>query len=300
MREQNLISLLDMGKDDISELFEYASYGQELLIKYNSILKGYILGSLFFQPSTRTQFSFQSAFLRLGGNYIQCSNASQIRCGPPYYESMSDFGKIISNYCDIAVIRTSNEQDMYDFADSVSIPVISAGNGNTEHPTQAIIDLFTIYKLFGKIDSQNILIIGNPTRRAINSLMLGLNMWSNIHVSILCEEGVELNLNIKNQTKNLVIDIYHSWDELIEQQCLTDITIIYVGEIVHRSYMPGKYTLTIQKLEKYFSKYVQILSPLPRTEELSKCIDRYSGAQYFLQAKLGLYVRASLYLKYFI
>ena len=300
MKHNNLISINDLSKDEILDIFHMADYSDKIFTKHQQPLSGRILGSIFLQPSTRTQFSFQSAFIRLGGNYIGCSDASQIRCSYPYYESMGDLAKIVSNYCDIIVLRSNNEYDVRSFVNNSSIPVISAGSGMYEHPTQALVDLYTIIKLLGRIDNQKILIIGTPNQRTVNSLLLGLNLLSNIEVNILCQKNVFINCDIKKKLLNVKTYLYHSWDDLIASNKLPNISIVYVGEIFYDTIATNEYIITSDILKKYFSKEVIILSPLPRTNELSRDVDIHKGAKYFLQARLGLYIRAGLYLKYFI
>lgn len=300
MFNKNLISIKDLNKNDIDTLFLLASKGKSIFSEYNNTLKNKILGSIFFQSSTRTQFSFQTAFLRLGGNYIGCNNINQIRCGPPYYESTEDFAQIINSYCDIVVMRTQNADDTRIFDNNLSIPFISAGSGNNEHPTQALIDLFTIDTLFNGVDSQTILIIGTPRQRAINSLLLGLALWKNIKVYFLCPKGIDLFPSIKNNVSNIEITFFHSWEELFSASISFDISTIYIGEIVYDDFPTTNYILTKKILDSKFSKDVQILSPLPRTTELAKSVDSHKGAKYFFQAQLGLYLRASLFLNYFI
>lgn len=300
MKKSNLVSINDIGKSDILEIFKLADYSDRLFSEFNSSLSGNVLGTFFFQSSTRTQFSFQSAFVKLGGSYIGCSDINSIRCSYPYFEAMDDFAKIISNYCDIIVMRSGNEDEMNSFINSATIPVISAGCGRLEHPTQALIDLYSINQFIGSISNNNILIIGTPNQRTINSLLLGLNMWANIEVLILCQEGGSLRSSIESKLTNITVNIFTSWDKLIDSNKLSTVSIIYVGEIYNESPTTNQYILNKKILSEHFSKDVIVLSPLPRTNELSKDIDSHAGAKYFLQARMGMYVRAGLFIKYFI
>lgn len=212
---------------------------------------------------------------------------------------MDDFAKIISNYCDIIVMRSDNEEEMRQFIESAEVPVISAGCGKQEHPTQAILDLYTINKLLGRVSNISLLIIGTPNQRTINSLLLGLNLWENIEVLILCQEGDTIKENIKKQLNNVSVQLFSSWDDLINSGKLLHINIVYVGEIYYDICPVNHYMLNDHILKNYFSPNVIILSPLPRTNELSKEIDYQRGAKYFWQAKKGLNIRAGIYLKYF-
>ena len=299
MLSKNLISINDISKSEILEIFDLADYSSEVFSKHKLPLRGYVLGSFFFQSSTRTQFSFQSSFVKLGGSYLGCNNRKEIRCSYPYYESMDDFAKIISNYCDIIVMRSDDEEEMKQFIESAEVPVISAGCGKQEHPTQAILDLYTINKLLGRVSNISLLIIGTPSQRTINSLLLGLNLWENVEVLILCQEGDTIEENIKKQLNNVSVQLFSSWHDLIYSGKLLHINIVYVGEIYYDVCPTNYYTLNDHILKNYFSPNVIILSPLPRTNELSKEIDCQRGAKYFWQAKKGLNIRAGIYLKYF-
>lgn len=300
MKHNNLISINDITKSEMLEVFELADCSDKLFSEYKLPLAGHVLGTFFFQTSTRTQFSFQSAFIKLGGNYIGCSDINQTRCGPPYYESMEDFAKITSNYCDIIVMRSNDENSMNTYVKNVSVPIISAGCGRSEHPTQALVDLYILKKIFGTIDNNTILIIGTPEQRTINSLLLGLNNWTNIEVLILCQDNQAIKESIAKQLTNVSVKLYTSWSELIESNKMSTISTIYIGEIYHDAFGTKDYTLTMKILKEHFNKDVVILSPLPRTHELNKDVDTHIGAKYFLQAHMGLYVRAGLFLKYFI
>ncbi len=300
MRDKNLVSIKDIDRKDILEIFELADYSEKLFTDNKQPLSGRVLASVFFQPSTRTQFSFQSAFLKLGGGYINCSDIEKTRCGHPYYESLDDFSQIISNYCDIVALRTENPNVLQVFLNNSTVPIISAGVGRDEHPTQALIDLFTIKSIWNSIDNQKILIIGTPEQRTINSLLLGLDFWSNIEVMILCQENSKISPLVTKQLRNVKTTLYHSWEDLICSNNLLMVSTIYVAEIYHSNAIETTYQLNYDIINKYFSKDVVVLSPLPRTNELSQDVDDFNGAKYFLQAKFGLYVRAALYLKYFI
>ena len=146
---KNLISILDITKTQMEEIFSVAKAKDKLFEKNYNALSGKILASLFLQPSTRTQLSFQSAFLKLNGKTIGFSDINHSRSGPPYYEPLDDMGIIVSNYCDIIVMRTIDATYMDEFLKGTSVPVISAGSGNIEHPTQALTDLFTLTDTLG-------------------------------------------------------------------------------------------------------------------------------------------------------
>lgn len=299
---KNLISILDITKTQMEEIFSVAKAKDELFEKNYTALSGKILASLFLQPSTRTQLSFQSAFLKLGGKAIGFSDINHSRSGPPYYEPLDDMGKIVSNYCDIIVMRTIDATYTDEFIKETSVPVISAGSGNIEHPTQALTDLFTLTDSLGSdLSGINILIIGTPRQRTINSFLLGLSNWKNIHVHILCQKGVLLMESITNKfLNNIDIAYYASLEDFLDCGISNQINVIYIDKIFKETYFYDEFVITSKQLYQSFTPDTIILHPLPRTKELPKYFDEFPGSKYFTQAYNGLYVRGSLFLSYFI
>lgn len=298
---KNLISILDITKSQMEELFSIAKSKNKIFEENYNALSGKILASLFLQPSTRTQLSFQSAFLKLGGRTIGFSDINHSRSGPPYFEPLDDMGKIVSNYCDIIVMRTIDATYMDDFIRGTTIPVISAGSGNIEHPTQALTDLFTLTDSLGSdLSGINILIIGTPRQRTINSLLLGLSNWKNIHVHILCQNGILLMESITNKFLNKIdISYYASVDDFFDCGISREINVIYMDKIFKETYFYDEFVISQTQLYNNFTPDTLILHPLPRTKELPRYFDEYSGSKYFTQAYNGLYVRGALFLSFF-
>ena len=295
----NLISINDITLADMYAIFERAKLGNSIFKEYYDSLKDKVLASLFLQPSTRTQLSFQSAFTKLGGQYIGFSDINASRSGPPYYEPLDDMGKIVSNYCDIIVMRTINATYTSSLLEGASVPVISAGS--IEHPTQALTDLFTLTNHIGTdLSNLNILIIGTPRQRTINSFLLGLSNWDNITVHILCQSGVILPDFVLNKlTPTMNIYYYPSINSFWETGYAPEIDVIYMDKIFSETTEYNDFFITEHELFHSFRKDIIILHPLPRTKELPKAFDNHPGALYFSQAQNGLYVRASLFLSYF-
>ena len=298
MFNKNLISILDLGIEQQTQLFELASKKDKLFTKYCHSLEGKVLGSLFFQPSTRTQFSFQSAFIKLGGQYIGCNNIDQIRSGPPYFESITDLGTIISNYCDLIVMRTIDNIQTLQLIQGAQIPVILAGSGNIEHPTQALTDMFTIKQLLGSLKDHEILILGTPRQRTINSFIKGLSAWGKNHYHILCQSGIEVSEEVSRNLNDSQITYYHSWEEVWDANIAHTISVIYIDKIFNETNRNNNFVPDRVKFSTYFGKNTIILHPLPRTVELPLYMDQMPSAKYFLQAQNGLYVRAALFLYY--
>lgn len=284
-----IISIKDLTKLELFKIFELADRRTELFHEYCNSLNHKIVGTLFFQPSTRTQLSLQSAFMKLGGQQIGFSNIEDSRSGNTYHENMEDLGRVLNTYCDVAVMRHYDENAIYELATVTDIPLISAGNGNDEHPTQAAIDLYTIKRETGHLDNIHILFIGTIPSRSMNSLILGLNMWENVTVHIIGN-----NTNILPAWKKYNVHLYHSINDFIKTcQDLKQIEIIYITEIKN-STSNYNYVFT----EKDFALFpnAKILCPLPRTKELPKYFDYNQNSIYFNQANNGIFVRAALYL----
>lgn len=300
MLKKNLISILDFSTEQQEELFEIADQGERLFSQYRHALDGKVLGSLFFQPSTRTQFSFQSAFVRLGGQYIGCSDINETRSGAPYYEPICDMGAIISNYCDIVVMRTIDDLQTEQLARGISVPLVSAGSGNVEHPTQALTDLYTIRESLGYLSNHEVLIVGTPRQRTINSLIKGLSAWGESHFHILCQDGIEVPVSVKERLQTSKITYYHTWDEVWAANIASQITLVYIDKMFNETHRRIDFIPSEEDFSAHISPNAIILHPLPRTAELPYFMDRLPGASYFRQAKNGLYVRAALFLQYLL
>lgn len=297
---KNLISINDISLTEMKSIIENANLRDKIFKEYYGALKDKTLASLFLQPSTRTQLSFQAAFTKLGGTYIGFSDINASRSGPPYYEPIEDMGRIVSNYCDIIVMRTINAQYTTEMIEGARVPVISAGSGNIEHPTQALTDIFTLSSYIGtNLSGLNILIIGTPRQRTINSFLLGISNWNNINIYILCQDGITLpNFVYEHISPSMRIKYYHSANEFLESNSSQNIDVIYMDKIFQETTDYTDFVFSENDLYTKFRQDVFIMHPLPRTKELPKVFDKHPGAIYFSQAQNGLYVRAALFLSY--
>lgn len=298
--KHNFISILDLSKEQQSLLFDLADKRNSLFSEYNHVLDDKVLGTFFFQPSTRTQFSFQSAFVRLGGHYIGCSDINNTRSGPPYFEPICDMGTIISNYCDIIVMRTIDDLQTIQMTQGACVPIISAGSGNIEHPTQALTDLYTIKKFFGSLTEHEILIIGTPRQRTINSFIKGMSAWGKNNFHILCQSGIEVPAEVKNSLNESTIRYYHTWDSIWENDIAKKISIVYIDKIFNETHRRTDFVPLKNDFVSHIKSDTLILHPLPRTAELPSFMDDLHGACYFIQARNGLYIRAALFLQYLV
>ena len=291
--KKDIISIKDLSTEEIDKIIDVANLRDELFVKYRDSLRNKVAGTLFFEPSSRTKLSFQSAFIRLGGQYIGFSDIEESRCGSSYNEKMCDLGRIIDSYCDLIILRHFDNDAVFELAENTKIPLISAGNGTDEHPTQGLTDLYTINKEFGTFDGLQIMIIGTIPSRSMNSLIIGLSRYNDVHFHIIGN-----NYDIPTRFASQDITFYASFSDFnSKRERSLDINVIYVTEIKPDIAKSEKYVLSPEVLSAFPNAV--IMCPLPRTSELPFSIDHHNSVRYFYQAKSGLYVRAALYLHIF-
>ncbi len=287
----NLITASQIQVSDIDCLIK-----QSLLFKQNprsSIGQSLILASLFFESSTRTRFSFEAAMLRLGGQYISLEHgvSSSITKG----ESLEDMGQVMSAYADIIVMRHPKKGSVEAFTKNCKLPVINGGDGSNEHPTQALIDIMTIYEKQKKLDNLTIGFWGDlKNARTINSLIQLLALYPQKQFIFIAlpefqlSESLERLLIAKNQT-------------ILKSQTLADVVplldVLYVTRTqTERLDNPIKdhlQSITKESLAT-INDHCSILHPLPRVNELAVDVDTLPNAAYFDQAENGLFMRMAL------
>ena len=293
---KDIISIKDFDKQKLENIFEST---EKIInmdpVQRREIGRGKTLGYLFYEPSTRTRLSFQSAMALIGGTSLGIADiaSSSTQKG----ESLSDTIKIMSIYSDVLTLRHSLDGSSR-FASEVSQkPIINAGSGTEEHPTQAIQDLFTIKKEKKKIDGLKIGIVGDlKYGRTVYSLLYGLGNYD-VDVYLISPESLRIRMDsiydIKQRisfTESTNIDDY-----------VDDLDVVYVTRIQkerfpdEEEYMKvrGSYVIGLDLLQKMKSDSI-ILHPLPRLDEISPEVDSTNNAKYFQQAEYGKYTRAAL------
>lgn len=299
----SIISVDQFDRSSLTTLFELARRMRPIADRkeHSKALDGYILGNLFFEASTRTRMSFASAFYRLGGevNNTVGVTFSSISKG----ESLEDTVRVIEGYCDIITIRHSVAGTAKIAADYCSIPVINGGDGDAEHPTQALLDAFTIFEEKQKIDGLSIAIVGDLRfGRAVHSLAKLLCLFKNLKIICIAPEALQMPQALVAQMKN------HGFEVTLTdnfENGIKDVEVIYKTRIQVERHsgelgeFPSKasYILTKDKVINGCKKDVTILHPLPRLAEISTDVDELKqNAAYFRQAKNGLLVRMALFL----
>ena len=293
---KNIISVRDLDKQKLESIFDATNkiidMGGD---QRREIARGKTLGYLFFEPSTRTRLSFEAAMALLGGTSIGIADglSSSIHKG----ETLGDTVKIISSYCDVLALRHSLDGSSRFAAEASNKPVINAGSGTEEHPTQTIQDLFTIRKEKKKIDGLKIGIVGDlKYGRTVYSLLYGLSNYD-VDVHLISPESLRIRSDstyvIKKElsyTESTTLDDY-----------IDDLDVLYVTRIQKERFpdeeeyanVKDSYVIGLDMIKKMKDDAI-ILHPLPRVDEISTDVDKTKQAKYFEQAEYGKYARAAL------
>lgn len=283
---------------DIQSIMRVASkFEKELKEKSSiSLLKGKILATLFFEPSTRTRFSFETAMQRLGGGVISMGSveASSVAKG----ETLIDTVRTVSQYADVIVLRHPRIGSAKEAAEVSSVPIINAGDGAGQHPTQALLDIYTIQKELGKIKNLTISLVGDlKYGRTVHALVELLSHYQTRFYFVSPEilnmpEEITSNLKIKGleviETQDLREAASHS--DLIY---MTRIQKERFSDLSEYEKVKGTFIITQEFLKK-LNKNIVILHPLPRVDEIHPEVDTYQGAAYFRQVRNGVYIRMAL------
>ena len=294
--KKNIISVRDLDKQKLELIFDATDKIIDMSQdKRREIARGKTLGYLFFEPSTRTRLSFESAIALLGGTSVGIADAasSSIHKG----ETLGDTVKVISSYCDVLVLRHSLDGSSRFAAEISNKPVINAGSGTEEHPTQTIQDLFTIKKEKKKIDGLKIGITGDlKYGRTVYSLLYGLRNYD-VDLHLISPESLRIRSDSTYDIKNeLSYTESSNIDEYIE-----DLDVLYVTRIQKERFpdeeeyakVKGSYVIGSDMVKKMKDDAI-ILHPLPRIDEISADVDNTKQAKYFEQAEYGKYTRAAL------
>ena len=294
--KKNIISVRDLDKQKLELIFDATDKIIDMSQdKRREIARGKTLGYLFFEPSTRTRLSFESAIALLGGTSVGIADAasSSIHKG----ETLGDTVKVISSYCDVLVLRHSLDGSSRFAAEISNKPVINAGSGTEEHPTQTIQDLFTIKKEKKKIDGLKIGIAGDlKYGRTVYSLLYGLRNYD-VDLHLISPESLRIRSDSTYDIKNeLSYTESSNIDEYIE-----DLDVLYVTRIQKERFpdeeeyakVKGSYVIGSDMVKKMKDDAI-ILHPLPRIDEISADVDNTKHAKYFEQVEYGKYTRAAL------
>ena len=298
---RDLIGIEDFSKDEIDELIEVSKDIMDNRDKYSQMCKGKILASLFFEPSTRTRLSFESAMLSLGGSVLGFSSASNTSTSKG--ESLADTITVISGYSDIIAMRHPKEGAPLVASMHSNVPIINAGDGGHNHPTQTLLDLLTISKEKGHIDNLTVGLCGDlKFGRTVHSLVTALSMYSNVKFVFISPDELKMPEYIKTEVCHKKGIEYSETDNL--EESIPKLDILYMTRIQRERFsdieeyerLKDVYILDKAKLEKA-KKDLCIMHPLPRVNEISVDVDDDERAAYFRQAENGRYMRMAIILK---
>jgi aspartate carbamoyltransferase catalytic subunit len=294
--QKDIISIKDYTKEQLEKIFTFTDKIMQLSSSQRQeICKGKTLAYLFYEPSTRTRLSFDSAIASIGGNSLGISNISS--SSTQKGESLADTVKMMSIYSDILVLRHTLDGSSR-FASEISDkPVINAGSGTEEHPTQAIQDLFTIKKEKKKIDGLKIGIVGDlKYGRTVYSLLHGLGNYD-VDVRLISPESLRIR---SDSTYEIKKNLDFTESTQLEDH-IDELDVLYVTRIQKERFpdeeeylkVKGSYVVGLDMIKKMKDDSI-ILHPLPRIDEISTDVDKTKNAKYFQQAEYGKHTRAAL------
>ena len=298
---RDLIGVEDFSKGEIDELISVSKDIMENKEKYNQMCKGKILASLFFEPSTRTRLSFESAMLSLGGSVLGFSSASNTSTSKG--ESLADTITVISGYSDIIAMRHPKEGAPLVASMNSNVPIINAGDGGHNHPTQTLLDLLTISKEKGHIDNLTVGLCGDlKFGRTVHSLVTALSLYDNIKFVFISPDELKMPEYIKTEVCDKKGLEYTETNNL--EESIPNLDILYMTRIQRERFsdmdeyerLKDVYVLNKEKLANA-KKDLCIMHPLPRVNEISVDVDDDKRAAYFRQAENGRYMRMAIILK---
>lgn len=297
---RHLIDPLDLTREETDRLLTLAESILADPAAYAHACDGKILATLFYEPSTRTRLSFESAMMRLGGKVLGFSSAASSSATKG--ESVADTIRMISGYADIAAMRHFKEGAPYVAARYSKIPVINAGDGGHQHPTQTLTDMLTIRRKRGEISGVTIGLCGDlKFGRTVHSLIKSLVRYEDINFIFISPEELRVPSCI---LKEVVEPSGHPWREVRDmEEVMPELDILYMTRVQRERFfneedyvrLKDSYVLTKEKLD-LGKKDLAVLHPLPRVNEIAPEVDEDPRAMYFEQARCGVFVRMALIL----
>ena len=299
--KRSLIDILDFSPEELQELIDTANDIIARPEAYRELCRGRKLATLFFEPSTRTRLSFEAAMYELGGNVIGFSEAQSSSASKG--ESVADTAKVISCYADIIAMRHPKEGAPLVAAMNASIPVINAGDGGHNHPTQTLADLLTIYREKGGFENLTVGFCGDlKFGRTVHSLISALSRYPGLKLYLISPEELKLPSYVKKEVLSAKNINYVQTTNL--EAVMPELDILYMTRVQRERFfneedylrLKDSYILTPEKLQNA-REDLCIMHPLPRVNEISVAIDDDPRARYFKQVLYGKYMRMALILK---
>ena len=296
---RNLIDILDLSVEEINSLIDTANDMISNPKRYATACSGQILGTLFFEPSTRTRLSFTSAMMSLGGNVLGFSEASSTSVSKG--ETVADTIKMVSAYSDIIAMRHPKEGAPIVASSISNVPIINAGDGGHFHPTQTLTDLLTVKRKLGRLDNLTVGLCGDlKYGRTVHSLIAAMSRYENVKFVLIAPDELKLPDYVKDE----FLTECGSYKEVYSlDDAIPELDILYMTRIQQERFasveeyerLKDSYILTADKL-KGAKKTLSIMHPLPRVNEIAVDVDDDPRAHYFDQAANGRYIRMALIL----
>lgn len=296
---QHVISVSQFTPSWIEELFDRATYWRRSLRRgsgvASSVLSRRVMTSLFYEPSTRTRLSFESAMLRLGGNVIGTEDAKQFSSATKG-ETLEDSIKVLAGYCDVIVLRHGDNDSAERAAAVSTVPIINAGAGSGEHPTQALLDLYTIAQVSGPPEDQHVVFVGDLNKgRTVHSLAR-LLAEQGARMAFVSPESMALPDHLRTELGDAISGEHRTLDDVITQA-----DVIYMTRTQNERHEGGSagagdgsdYGLT-RKIVQRMKPRATVLHPLPRNSEIPTWFDQDPRAYYINQAHRGVPIRMAL------
>lgn len=295
MKNKSLISINDYSKEELLKILKTAEEFEAN--PRQKILSNYVIASLFFEPSTRTRLSFESAINQLGGRVIgfSDSSSSSVKKG----ESLRDTIETVSLYSDLIVMRHPIEGSARFASEINDTPIINAGDGANQHPTQCLLDMYSIQKTQGTLDNLDIAFVGDlKYGRTVHSLVIAMSMFKNTRFHLVSPEELKLPRSVKEfiLASGLTYEQYTDITEVMDKVDILYMTRIQAerfADQIEYERVKNSYILENSMLENS-KENLRILHPLPRVNEINEDVDSNKKAYYFQQAQNGVYVRQAL------
>ena len=297
-RLRHIIESQQFSRALLEELFVLADDMKSQPHRYAGRLKGQLMAALFYEPSTRTRLSFEAAMLRLGGRTMGTDNAREFSSAAKG-ETIEDTVRIVSGYSDVIVLRHYEQGAARRAAAVSSVPVINAGDGPGQHPTQALLDLYTIRDEIGHVDGIRIAMVGDLANgRTVRSLTYLLSKFRDIRVSFVAPPQVAMRQDIKDHLDEHRV----AWTETQDLDAvLPQVDVVYQTRIQKERFPDEASYLAVKGIYRIDARAMSLLQksaivmhPLPRVDEIAQEIDSDPRAAYFRQARNGMYIRMAL------
>ncbi len=294
---RNLISIHDLARDDIELILEQAAAMESVAIKRSKELSTKIMACLFFEASTRTRLSFESAMLRLGGSVLGFADVAVSSAGGKG-ETLADTIRTVERYADVIVMRHPLDGSARVAAEFSSIPIINAGSGSEEHPTQGLLDMYSIKKLKGNIDGLSVSLCGDlKYGRTVHSLGMALSHYD-VKITLAAPPTLRMKPAIVNEMKKAGLEVKEV-DSV--EEAMKDADVVYMTRIQKERFpdiseydaVKGKFRISLDKVALMPEDGI-ILHPLPRVDEIDSEVDATPQAKYFDQVYSGVVTRMAI------